>query len=516
MPSAENGKLDLRQWDFKEKGPIALSGQWAFYWNRMVPPENVGALPHVMAKVPGTWNGLEIIGEKIPGTGFATYYLKVLLPPGNHPFSLKILDMSTAFRLFANGKQLVGSGVPGKDSKKSIPEYYPRNVDFDAQGPSVELVAHVSNFHHWKGGMWSPVLLGLSSDIHTMEKQRLAMVFFLFGAIVIMGLYQLGLYGFRRKDRSALYLGLFNFMIALRLIVHEERYLVQALDGLGYRVLLSMIYLSFYLCTPLFVLYFRSLYPQEISRRFVWFSVGGSLGFSLLVLTTPTLVFSRSMPVFQCITVFLLVYGAWVIGKAIRNRRQGAVVFAFGFLILSGTIVNDILYTRNIIASVNMVPAGLFIFILSQALLLSQRFSNAFSTIEKQAGELAAANAAYGDELATRTRAQAELNASKEQYRKLIEDSPDGICIIRKGNIQYANSAFLEKAGIGNDSLQGTPFLEFIHPNDRGKILDRYHLTQPAEKVEGHFNIRGQTRDGRVLELELNSSLIQWQKKWPS
>ena len=37
---ARNGVLDLSDWDAIRDGPIALNGQWEFYWERLLPPED--------------------------------------------------------------------------------------------------------------------------------------------------------------------------------------------------------------------------------------------------------------------------------------------------------------------------------------------------------------------------------------------------------------------------------------------------------------------------------------------
>ena len=60
-PRVMNGTIDLRSWDLKKDGTVSLDGQWAFYWNRMISPEqflrgdDVPEPGNIM--VPGAWNG---------------------------------------------------------------------------------------------------------------------------------------------------------------------------------------------------------------------------------------------------------------------------------------------------------------------------------------------------------------------------------------------------------------------------------------------------------------------------
>lgn len=50
VPRAENGILDLTDWDFERDGVLPLNGQWEFVWQ----PEG-GAAAHSYLTVPATW-----------------------------------------------------------------------------------------------------------------------------------------------------------------------------------------------------------------------------------------------------------------------------------------------------------------------------------------------------------------------------------------------------------------------------------------------------------------------------
>jgi two-component system sensor histidine kinase ChiS len=40
QPRIESGILDLRNWDFKKDGIVNLNGNWEFYWEKLLRPEN--------------------------------------------------------------------------------------------------------------------------------------------------------------------------------------------------------------------------------------------------------------------------------------------------------------------------------------------------------------------------------------------------------------------------------------------------------------------------------------------
>ena len=71
MPVAVNGVLDLTGWDFENSGCVRLNGEWEFYWNRLLSPQDFrrGDAPAITGyyKIPGAWNGYEIGKTKLSG-----------------------------------------------------------------------------------------------------------------------------------------------------------------------------------------------------------------------------------------------------------------------------------------------------------------------------------------------------------------------------------------------------------------------------------------------------------------
>jgi hypothetical protein len=84
-PLAAGGVLDLEDWSFGRDGVLSLEGEWEFYWQKLLAPEDFksgGAVSRTgYIRVPGTWNGYAPPGngkgQKLPGEGYATYRLVV-------------------------------------------------------------------------------------------------------------------------------------------------------------------------------------------------------------------------------------------------------------------------------------------------------------------------------------------------------------------------------------------------------------------------------------------------------
>ena len=43
-PTAEKGVLNIEQWDLEKGGNIKLQGEWEFYWNKLLTPDDFSAL----------------------------------------------------------------------------------------------------------------------------------------------------------------------------------------------------------------------------------------------------------------------------------------------------------------------------------------------------------------------------------------------------------------------------------------------------------------------------------------
>ncbi|MBU2551681.1 MAG: response regulator [Proteobacteria bacterium] len=420
-PRAVQGVLDLSSWNWATDGPVALDGEWALYWDQLLTPRDFSGpsppAPSGYIQVPGVWNGSRIDGKKLPGAGHATYRLTVLMNPAEKRLAFKFLDAATAFAVYVNGRQLLTVGRTGTDLASSQPAFRPQVVDFEAGGPRLEVLVQISNQHHWQGGAWESITLGLDDQLKRKRQNALALGFLLFGGLLVMGLYHIALYALRPQDRSPLYFGLFCLLMASRTLTTGERYIVYLLPGLDWETLNRMLYIGIYLAIPSFALFMRSLFAGEVLGKVV--SAIKWIGFALvaLVLVVPARIYTPTMPVFQALTILFMLYGLTASASALARKQDGALIFLLGFCILIGSGINDILYSRQIIQTGYFAPLGLLVFILSQAFLLSRRFSRAFVTVEAQHRQLERANQDFEVEIAERRKTEQALRISERDLK---------------------------------------------------------------------------------------------------
>ncbi len=498
QPLAAKGVLDLSQWNFATDGPVALSGEYEFYWRQHLTPESFSAAPRPeissFMPAPAAWNDHELNGTKLPGTGYATYRLTVLLKDSvSRDLALKFFDMGTAYAVFVNGKKISSVGQAGPTPETTAPKYLPQIVDFALNANRLELIYHVSNFHHHRGGAWEPVYLGTDEQLSKIRERRLALDLILFGSILIMGLYHLTLFLLRKNDVSLCFFGLLCLCIAIRLLTTVERYLLRIFPGINWELFVKIEYLSVYLGVPIFALFVYKLFPRNFHKPAVALIVAVDFLLSVIVLLAPAKIFTKTLFFYQIFTLLCLLYALSVLGLGAIRKHEGTAVILFGFLFLSATVINDVLDANGIIQTGHFVQAGLFIFIFSHAYLLSSQHARAFTTIDLQRGELEKSNIQYQQEVRERRQAEVALRDSEERFRQLAENIHEVFWLSNpeKSRIIYISPGYEAIWGRACESVYASPqnWVEAIHPEDRGRVLAAALTKQVSGQYDETYRI---------------------------
>jgi response regulator RpfG family c-di-GMP phosphodiesterase len=367
--------------------------------------------------VPSSWDRYPE-DAKTPGSqGHATYALRVLLPENSQGLALYIRNVLTAYDLYINRKRVRRIGRAADGPKEAVPEYRHVIVHLSDQGSPLDLVFHVSNYHHRLGGIWAVPLIGPEQQLVDSKTHRLAMNIFMVGSIFIMGLYHISLFLLRKSHKPPVYLGGFCLLIALRALVTNELYLHALAPAIPWEILVKLEYLSYYLAVPVFVMFIASLFPHELKTVPVRIVQGIAAVFSLVVVVFPARIFSHTVPAYQALTLVGLLYMSQVLVRAAMNRREGSWAIIFGFAFLLVTVVNDILHANRIIESAYIFQGGMFVFVFCQAFVLSHRYSLTFETVENQALDLIGMNTVLSREIHARQKLETRLVESHENFK---------------------------------------------------------------------------------------------------
>jgi PAS domain S-box-containing protein len=356
--------------------------------------------------------------------------------------------------------------------------------------------------------MWEVIELGRETDIRQSQEKRLGFDLFLFGSIVIMGLYHLGLFVVRRKDRSPFYFSLFCSLIALRLFTTGESFLIRLLPDLNWEILTKLQYFSFYLAVPAFALFIHSLF-SKFSKRFRNTVCVLAIGFSLNVLFTPARFYSQINILYEIMTFITIVYGLYVIVISLTEKRMEAFVFLLGFLMLALMTINDILYVEGVIETGYMAPFGFFVFIFSQALLLSFRFSNALTTVESRDTELRTILEDLKKEIIYRTQAEEAMRQGEEKYRTILNSIEEGYYEVDPdGNLTFFNDSLCKILGYSKDELVRLNYRKFMGAETAKQVFDTFESVYQSGKAAKAFNWESIGKGGEKKYIETSVSSI--------
>ena len=268
-PRVVKGQIDLTQWNFAADGPVKLSGEWEFHWEKLLrADENLSGEPHEGAtfiQVPGIWNGHLVGSSKIAGSGYATYRLKVFIKPvQGGPARLQVSHHGHCLQdLFVNGKEVSADGIPGTTRESMVPEWNPHIATFTpGEGNYLEIILHISNFHHRKGGAVGAIHLGREKDICAMREKKLAFELFLCGSIFIMGLYHLFLFLVRQGETGRLSISAWSACSSPCRVPLRRALFCLTFPGTDWAFRVRLTNLTSFISVPVFLLYIRSLLPR--------------------------------------------------------------------------------------------------------------------------------------------------------------------------------------------------------------------------------------------------------------
>ena len=375
----DHGKVDLSSVDFQQS--VTLNGDWEFYWNRLLTPNDFRAIqPPIMdslMKVPGTWDDQKAGTQVYPHRGVATYRLRLNYPSTLKDPALRIQNVSNAYKLYANGRLIAEVGkVSDKPSDfKNGEESLILDLPKDTQ--ELELILQVANLDYDNGGLREGPVFGSKQVLERQKMTLLALQLFFIGSVFIFSIYYFLLFVLQPKNRTALFFSLLCFITVLRSLIWGEAPLVIFFPNVPYDVRAYINYLTGYHLVPVMILFVHSIYPMEYKKTILGLVLLPTLFFDVLLLAPPGFISSFTNYIYVMV-LLQMIYILGVLIKAVLDKRDNAILMFIAIYVFVLAIIADILHYKGI-GSLNisyMFLYGNFAVILAMSFVQAKQQAN--------------------------------------------------------------------------------------------------------------------------------------------
>lgn len=489
-PLAILGVLDLREMDLGNAEPIPLSGEWEFYWQQLLDPEQIATEPPESSFqiVPTVWTRY---GDDFTVQGYATFRLQVLLPEGLDALGLFFDGQGSSTRLWVNGELLAEDGDVGSEPGDKVRNGYPQTLFFSVTDSYVEFVVQIANYSHRNAGFRNALLLGSPEAIASYYQTDTTFEWVYLSLLLAIALYHYFLFYQRRNERFSFHFANLCVLTALRIGFTGNNVLVAAMPFISWEAALRIEYLTFFFVAPVFTLMMRSIYPREVHRWFVQttFVVAGI--YSLYTLVVSTLAATYVVPSYQVVLLFEMSYFAYFLVSLFRFRREGRYYITAATVVGLLGLISEILYFRGLVPIGGTAPFGMVGFVLVQAIFMAARFSASFRRVEELSSKL---------EQNIR-----DLEESETKYRTIFEDSKDVIFIADlSGKIEEISPACESLFGLTPEEVKASEIN--LYTISKKEDRSRFARLIDEEGSVQDFEFELLQRDGSIIRAVMNAS----------
>ncbi len=118
-----------------------------------------------------------------------------------------------------------------------------------------------------------------------------------------------------------------------------------------------------------------------------------------------------------------------------------------------------------------------------------------------------------GRDITERKQAEQALRESEQKYHLLVDTAGEAIVVAQDGILKFVNRMASDLTGYSEQELTSRPFSEFIHPDDRGMVIERYLSWIKGNSILPRDAFRLMARDGKIKWVEVGAVLIDWEGK---
>jgi signal transduction histidine kinase len=379
---AKSGITYLDSIDFIHTKASYIKGEWAFYPEELLTPEDLLSLPkNRFTSIP--W-GLKDEKPSHYSYGHGTFQMELVLPENRPPLTLYFPFISTAAKIWINSYLVKEFSIIGTNSSSHKGNIGNISLPIPQGENKITITIQSSNYNYEYYGPVIPII-SESGYADNQVKMVKAWTNFFAGSLVALTIIHIFLFALYTKEKPYLLLALICLAVAMRALIYNKGsfFLPELLPNIEFIFWKKLEYIAVYSILIFFPLYIHFSFIKKTKTQLVYVLAGIGAVFSIIPLFTSFPFFSGILDYAHVLFVVEFIYA----GVVLYNNRGSAEsqILLYGLLASTPIILLELLTNSNVIYIPfnNMVELAVLIFFLFQSFLLARKNAKAFKWAEQ-------------------------------------------------------------------------------------------------------------------------------------
>lgn len=428
-----------------EKNTNTLIGQWEFYPFKVYNLADLEKLSDTQKNyiyIPSSHKKLNTAKGSLD-TGYATYRLKIKLPQKGL-YAIKYAFLYTSCNVYLNDKLIFRQGNFSTKFEENSPKYafgyFPVVVDSLSADSTISLIFHFSDYSSSKKfGITKPLIFGKFTNIESKYNLTLWLLYFVFGILGIMIIYNIFIFIFYPRNISILYFSLMTLAIGVRSFVTSSIFL----PPFEFSPTLRISFLSAGFFVLFTLLFYRSFFKNFISKSLLHATLVYSALLFIFYIFSPIYYLDSSIYFLYFFIFSLNTYFLIKLFHLSLKREQNALPIFLAQLIFYVSMLNDMLFYLRIVDWGYIAHYTISLFVAIESIVIARNLSHIYKTNLILYNELDYQNKNLEYLVRQRTKEIEEKNKELMKLSLIAEKSHNVIIIFDQNfDLVWANTQF--------------------------------------------------------------------------
>lgn len=425
---AKAGLMSLTFWYPQTSRPIPLSGEWLSFPDQLLHPTEVEQ--NLSGSIPVTFP--DIWQPPGPRRHVTTYTLELNDIPEKIDLGLFVPEVKNSFRLFLDDREIASGGNTTVMSGQERGYFGNKIVYIGQLTEDARLTLQVSNYGHARGGVHESMILAPYEHWQSVYRTNTLIEGVVICLALLAGSLMLIEFFLVPEHKSLLWLALFSLVLAGYTGTTGLGSFATLFGSFPWQVAVRLEYIGFSASIPLFLNWLAALYRDDVKRWPVRYLLWLSGGMVLVILLTPSVLFTELLYFFLIYMCACMLLSIWIMLHLFILNRPGIRILAFGAFFLLVSIFHDLSIFLGWLEGDGVLGIGVLVFLVAQIGFLTfyrtqeqVRILDLNQSLQASTQEAEGAIESYKETLKQKVQA---LEQKKKEHKKLVsEDSLTGL-----------------------------------------------------------------------------------------